>query len=171
MAGDEDRRAANVHGILVWCIGLIAGALFLTGTMATGALSAGAASSGNLGAAQRAMGGAVAARPGAPMDARQEARQDEAARRAAAGTGGAALGAIAGLLGAVVGAGLATRRREGRGLGWRIALERRDEARAGRHERYAGTAPMHDERAPRVPATPAGTPPEVGGETRDPYHH
>jgi hypothetical protein len=170
MAGEEDTRDANVHGILVWCIGLIAGALFLTGTLATGAMSAGTAASGNLGAAQRALPGTARVGARAP-DARQDARQDEAAKRAAAGTGGAALGAIAGLLGAIVGAGLATRRREGRGVGWRLGTHRREEARvtgAVAHERHATTT--YDERAPRVPAAPSGTPPEVG-EPRDPYHH
>lgn len=172
MAAEEDRRAANVHGILVWCAGLIAGALFLTGTMATGAMSAGAAASGNLRAAQRTTRGeATPARPGTRA---AEARQDEAAKRAAAGAGGAALGSIAGLLGAVVGASLATRRREGGGLGWRTGMLRRREARAGGvagQERYASTTTTHGEAAPRVPPTSAGAPPEVGGVPRDPYHH
>jgi hypothetical protein len=180
MAGDDDRRSAGVHGVLVWCIGLIAGALFLTGTMATGAMSAGAAASGNLRAAQRTMGAGTGAARGDTGAARPgtraaEARQDEAARRAAAGTGGAALGAIAGLLGAIVAAGIATSRREGRGMGWPLGARRREEARAGGRtgeERYASTTTTTSyEPGTRVPPTPSGAPPELGGPPRDPYHH
>jgi hypothetical protein len=168
MAGaGEDKRSANVHGILVWCVGLVAGALFLTGTMAAGAVGAGTAASGNLGPAQRMFrADAGAARPGARAT---EARSDEAAKRAAAAAGGAALGAIAGLLGAVVGAGLATRRGGGRGLaGWR--LERYHAGERAGQERHAATTATHGE-APRVPAAPAGAPPDVGATPPDPYHH
>jgi hypothetical protein len=166
-AAGDDKRSANVHGILVWCVGLIAGAVFLTGTMAAGAVSAGTAASGNLGPAQRMFrADAGAARPGSRA---AEARSDEAAKRAAAGAGGAALGALAGLLGAVVGAGLSTRRGGGRGLaGWRI--ERRPAGERAGQERYAATTTTHGE-APRVPATPAGAPPDVGATPSDPYHH
>jgi hypothetical protein len=167
MAGAEDDRAANVHGVLVWSIGLVAGALFLAGTMAAGAMTAGTAASGNVGAAQRMFRGeAGTARPGARAP---EARAEDAAKRAAAGAGGAALGAIAGLLGAVIGAGLSRRRGAGQGLaGWRI--ERRREGASGRagQERYAGGA-AYTPPAPRAPGTTAG-PPEPGGPT-DPYHH
>jgi hypothetical protein len=146
-----------VHGILVWCIGLVAGALFLTGTVATGAMTAGAAAGGNVGPAERIIRQETGTRAG-------EARTEEAARRAAAGTGGAALAAIAGLLGAVVGAGLSRRRSEGIGLGWRIAIQR---PHAG-ERRSAGSAPVPG--APsRRPGTGAG-PPDLGAPT-DPYHH
>jgi hypothetical protein len=163
---EHDQRSAYVHGVLVWCIGLIAGALFLTGTLATGAMSAGTAASGNLGQAQRMFRGPEAPRAEVRGG---EARADEAARRAAAGTGGAALGSLAGLLGAVVGAGLSRRRRqEGRkGLGWRIAIQRRDEGRAGEGH-PVGTSARHAAAAPRTPAA-AGGPPEVAPS--DPYHH
>jgi hypothetical protein len=165
MASEDDRRSANVHGILVWCVGLVAGALFLTGTAASGAMSAGTAASGNLGPAQRVMG-----TPGARPAARAgDAQADEAAKRAAAGMGAAALAAISGLLGAVVGAGLATRERRGRGLGWRVAIQRREEGHEGQ-ERYAGTAPSYGTQPPpRVPGSPAAPPP--GGSPTDPYHH
>ncbi len=164
----DDKRAANVHGILVWCIGLIAGALFLTGTLATGAMTAGTAASGTLGPAQRMMRSDAGARPGS------EARSEDAAKKAAAAAGGAALAAIAGLLGAVVGAGLSGRRAAGgKGLGWRIALQRTDEARAARQmgdERgYAGTSTPYGAAPPRMPGATAGSPeapPPV-----DPYHH
>jgi hypothetical protein len=171
MANDEDKRSAHVHGILVWCVGLIAGALFLTGTMATGAMSAGTAASGNLGPAQRMMGD-TGARPGQRLT---DAEADEAAKRAAAGMGAAALAAISGLLGAVVGAGLATRERRGRGLGWRVAIQRREEGHAGRfpaQERYAGTTAPYGAQPspPRMPGTPGS--PDVGSPPgSDPYHH
>ncbi len=35
MAASEDSRSASLHGVLVWCIGLIAGAIFLTGAAAS----------------------------------------------------------------------------------------------------------------------------------------
>ncbi len=160
MAAAGETRAATLHGILVWCIGLIAGAVFLTGTVASGAMSVGTAASGNLGPAQRMMRGDVGARP----DGRTlEARQEDAARAAAAGFGGAALASLAGLLGAVVGAGLSTRRAAGKGRGWRIAIHRPEEVRTGQltgQERgYPGTyAPP-----PRAP--------EVGPPPTDPYQH
>jgi hypothetical protein len=171
MAGaEEDTRAANVHGILVWCIGLIAGAVFLTGTLAAGAVSAGTAASGNLGPAQRFLGTDTTARPNTRA---AEVRAEDAARRAAASTGGAALAAIAGLLGAVVGSGLSRRRTEGKGLGWRIAIQRRDEARPGHlagHERgYGGTTTTYGGTPSRVPGTSSG-PPDVSPPS-DPYHH
>jgi hypothetical protein len=165
MAGThEDRTSAALHGVLVWCIGLIAGALFLTGTIATGAMSAGAASSGNLRAAAQLRGdvGPSAGDRAAPVP-----RQEDAARGAAASTAGAALASIAGLLGAISGAALSGRRREGRGLGWRIAIQRRDErvarAGSGAGERgYAGTYPPEGSRAEQRPGE---VPPS------DPYHH
>jgi hypothetical protein len=89
-------------------------------------------------------------------------RTEDAARKAAAATSGAALGAIAGLLGAVVGAALSRRREEGKGLGWRIAIQRREEHRAGTRDRgYAGTSTTYGTSRPsEVPPPPS-----------DPYHH
>jgi MFS family permease len=167
IAAAEDRRSANVHAILVWCIGLVAGALFLAGTMAAGTMSAGAAAGGAFGSAQRVMRAEAGAEQ---AGATPQARADEAAKMAAAGAGAAAIAAIAGLLGAVVAAGVATRR-GGRGLGWRIALQRREErpAQIGAQERYASTQPPYGA-APRVPGTPGGAP-EPGGPPTDPYHH
>jgi hypothetical protein len=170
MAGaHDDKRAANVHGILVWCIGLIAGALFLTGTLATGAMTAGTAASGNLGPAQRMMPGDAGAPPAG------EARADGAAKAAAAAAGGAALAAIAGLLGAVVGAGISGRRTTaGKGLGWRIALQRTDEARAtrlaGEERGYGGTSTPYGAAPPRMPGGATEGSPERPPPV-DPYHH
>ncbi len=167
MAGTEDTRSSSLHGILVWCIGLILGAVFLTGTLASGAMSVGTAASGNLGAAQRTFRPDLGTRPGAPA----EARQDEAARAAAAGFGGAALASIAGLLGAVVGAGLSRRRSAGKGKGWRIAIHRPEEARpgqfAGQERGYPGTT--YPAPPPRTPGMPGS--PDVGMPPTDPYHH
>jgi len=167
MVAAEDPRSSYVHGILVWCIGLVAGAMFLTGTVASGALTAGTAASGNVGAAQRMFRTDAGTRPsGRPADARPE----DAARAAAAGFGAAALASIAGLLGAVVGAGLSRRRAAGKGRGWRIAIHRPDEVRAGQlggeGRGYGGTyaAPP-----PRTPGTPGS--PDVGAPPTDPYHH
>lgn len=174
LAGEQDKPSDYVHGILVWCIGLVAGALFLAGTAATGAMTAGAAASGNLGSAQRMMGG-DARQQGAA--ARQtEAQADEAGKAGAAATGGAALAALAGLLGAVLATGLANRREAGRGLGWKIAIQRRDERRegayAGEHGRLGETAYR-----PGMPGTYGGAQPTSRpgdlprDEGADPYHH
>jgi hypothetical protein len=163
-AGDD--RSAYVHGILVWCIGLVAGALFLTGTLASGAMAAGTAASGTVGQMQRMPGGEVRTTPRATSP-----RTDEAARRAGAAAWGLVLSAIAGLLGAVVAAGLGQRRPRGRGFGWRVAIQRRDEAHAGTHgghlgqERYAGTS-QYGPPPTRAPGAPEASPPPT-----DPYHH
>lgn len=164
MTDTEDTRSGWVHGILVWSLGLIAGALFLTGTMATGAMSAGTAASGNLGAAERSAREAGNRPTGQRAQARAERGADEAAKGAAAGAGGGALAAIAGLLGAVVGAGL-TRRREGAARGrWRTAF-RHDETRAGpggAGDRGYGTT---------YGSTGSAPPREGEGPPTDPYQH
>src|SRR5512133_2222157 len=100
LSGEHENASGYVHGILVWCIGLIAGALFLSGTAATGAMTAGTAASGNLGSAQRMVRGNVGQTNATRAQTEQSA--DEAGKAGAAATGGAALAAIAGLLGAVV---------------------------------------------------------------------
>ena len=132
----SDRRSGYVHGILVWSIGLIAGALFLTAT---------------------------------------RGQAGQAGKVGAAASAGAALGAIAGLLGAVVATGLAGRRGigRGRGLGWRIAIQRRDD-----REAYAGDGGRYGEpgHRPTAPGTYGGTGTRPGGlgreeGTTDPYHH
>ena len=93
------------------------------------------------------------------------------ARAAAAAAGGAALAAIAGLLGAVVGTASPRGGSEGRGLGWRIAIQRRDERRAAsctrRRDRDAyGTTVRRDAGEPRRPRRPPRRAPPT-----DPYHH
>ncbi|HET8538942.1 MAG TPA: hypothetical protein VFL83_03620 [Anaeromyxobacter sp.] len=170
LSEEEDRNTGYVHGVLVWCIGLIAGALFLTGTAASGAMTAGTAASGNLGSAQRMVRGNVG--QANATRAQTERSADEAGKAGAAATGGAALAAIAGLLGAVVANALAGRRRQGRGLGWRIAIQRKDERREGA---YAGDPGRPGETY--RPATPGAYGREMPGErpgdegATDPYHH
>jgi hypothetical protein len=187
LAAASDDATGNAHGILVWCIGLIAGALFLAGTLASGAMSAGTASSGNAGAAQRALrgelGGAPADRtatnaPGATRE-QARARADDAAKAAATAAGGGALASIAGLIGALVGSALSRRRRHGKGLGWRLALQRRDERHVSEHgaatsSPYMGTgAPPYPERTEtsRQVRGPGEPPLSEPGGPADPYQH
>jgi hypothetical protein len=168
MAAAEDARAANLHGLLVWCIGLVAGAIFLAGTMATGAMSAGTAG-GSLAAAQRN----VRAESGRPPGPAAVARGGEAVKFAAAGAGGGALAAIAGLLGAFVGARLSQQRvgaRLGRGFtigSWR--LERREQTFAQGGDR-GHAAPGSYGAPPRAPGSPGMPESEIPPPT-DPYHH
>jgi hypothetical protein len=175
LSGERENASGYVHGILVWCIGLIAGALFLTGTMATGAMTAGTAASGNAGVAQRTARQVTG--QSTPTRGDSERAQDEAGKAGAAATGGAALAAIAGLLGAVVACGLANRRRheagQRRGLGWRIAIQRTDRQQGGA---YAGDSGRYGDATYR-PQTPGVYGEGRTGElprddtTTDPYHH
>ena len=163
LAAADDARAAGLHGLLVWCIGLIAGAMFLTGTMATGAMTAGTAAGGNATAAQRQL----RAEPGQPSGPQVRARSDLVAARAAAVTaGGGALAAIAGLIGGICGAALASRER-GR-LG-RVFRAGRGEARreAGDRGRAAGYGTeMPSARGAGTSLGESELPPPT-----DPYHH
>lgn len=150
LAAIEEVRSTNLHGVMVWCIGLIAGALFLTGTTASGAMTAGSAASGNAGFVQRMMGA-----PGQRATAAEsEAARDQAARTGAKVAGGAAMAALAGLLGAFAGAAMARSRYEGKGFGWRIALQRTGHAGASRGD---GGHPEYPDRAY----------PTAGEETRE----
>jgi hypothetical protein len=175
IAAQFDTAGSTLHGVMVWCIGLIAGALFLTGTMATGAMAAGTAASGNAGAMQR-MFGAQRVDPNAPRtSAATDRAQDNAARNAAKAAGGAAMAALAGLLGAIAGAGIARSRREGMGLGWRISLQRQDHGRDGgmREREVREREARIDEGygASGRAATPdQAARPDLGGPA-DPYHH
>jgi hypothetical protein len=163
MAAAEDSRSASLHGILVWSIGLIAGALFLAASAATGAMTAGIAASGNLGAVQRTARAEAGGRAPGPAAARGG---EDAGKAAAAGAGAGALAAIAGLLGAFVGAGIAQQRigaRRGRGFWigkWR--LERHEEASA-RGDRGRGAGTTYGTQ-PHLPES------EIPPPT-DPYHH
>ncbi|HET6440619.1 MAG TPA: hypothetical protein VFG59_21340 [Anaeromyxobacter sp.] len=165
LAGQERTDSTNLHGVMVWSIGLIAGALFLTGSMASGAMSAGAAS-GGAGAIQRFTGQPPASIGGA-----------SAAAGAAKVAGGAAMAGLCGLLGAFIGAAIARTRREGKGLGWRIAIQRTESlAHRGDHgaTRLEDRPEYPDRTYPAAPGSEArdvarsegpGAPPEP------PYQH
>jgi MFS family permease len=170
LADSTESRSASLHGVLVWCIGLIAGAIFLTGTMATGAMTAGTAASGNATAAQRTLRAQTGSTT--PRGPQAQAQAQDAAKGAAKGAGGGALAAIAGLLGGIAGAAISTRRGRGASTGrWRTAF-RHDETRAGTippaPERGYGTTYGTETRMPPGSATGAGT--DVPPPT-DPYHH
>jgi hypothetical protein len=78
-----------LHGVLVWCIGLIAGALFLTGILAGGAISGGRALSRE---ARLGEDGAA-----------QQSRTERSGNAAAGASALAGLSALFGLVGAIVG--------------------------------------------------------------------
>lgn len=120
LAAREDEVGTNLHGVMVWCLGLIAGALFLAGSAASSAMAFGNAAGGNAGMVQRML------RDGDTALGATEAAADQAAKRAATAAGGGAMAALCGLLGAFGGAALARSQRQGkgRGLGWRIAIQR-----------------------------------------------
>lgn len=159
MAGREDAAGSMLHGLMVWCVGLLAGAIFLAGTGASGLMAAGTAASADASALRRLSG---VDRPDLSAPA-TEARADAAGAAAAAAAGGAAMAGLAGLLGAFLGAGLA-RRRGRRGLGFRVSFQRTPataEPPPLRPERgYPGAIPplVRDREVP-------GSPPD------DPYHH
>ncbi|ACG73825.1 conserved hypothetical protein [Anaeromyxobacter sp. K] len=171
MAGRYDEAGSNLHGVMVWCIGLLAGAVFLTGTLATGAMAAGASASGNAGVL-RQMG---LVRPNA-TPAQTEQSADRAGAAAAAAAGGGAMAALCGLLGGFAGAAVARRRERGRGLGWRIAVHRTHDVGAGaEHPAGLGATGAYGSdlgAGTRIP--PAGREPRTeipGAPPSDPYHH
>ena len=90
IAGERLDAGAYLHGALVWCIGLIAGAIFLSGLASSGAMSAGAAAGNMTLRSDMLMGGAQV--------------RDDTAKSAALGTSAAAVGALLGLGGALLGA-------------------------------------------------------------------
>ncbi len=163
LAARRDEAGTNLHGVLVWAIGLIAGALFLAGTAMTGVVGAGSAAAGNASAAQGLLGG----------DPAVTTRGEEAARRASATAGAGAMAALCGLAGAFAGAGIArARRREGSGRSfpWRIAIQRtdqRDDERLaeGRYARGARSDPRPEDEVRDVSRG------EGPGAPADPYHH
>jgi hypothetical protein len=97
IAAAADGKASALHGLLVWCLGLVVGALFLSGTLAGTAM----------GASYIWNGGVVA--NDAARDAGPGAAIDSAARDAAAASLLGGLAALAGLGGAIAGAILGRR--------------------------------------------------------------
>jgi len=77
-------KGAFSHGALVWCIGLIAGALFLTGSLASAAVSTGASAAG---------------RRASLLSIRGSSSRDARAEEARSSGGSAALGGLAACLG------------------------------------------------------------------------
>jgi hypothetical protein len=125
IAGDRWDASAMLHGALVWCIGVIAGALFLAGTVGTSAITAGTAASGNVGART------IERRDTPANRSRAEARAEDTAKGAAAGTGLAGVAALLGLAGAALGAATGRRQVTGQGLDMHLGRHRRErEARA-----------------------------------------
>jgi hypothetical protein len=141
IAGDRQDAGALLHGTLVWAIGLIAGALFLTSTLASGAMSAGTAASGNVGARQ------VEKRDTPANRARAGAAAEDAAKGAAAGTGAAGVAALLGLLGAGLGAAMGRRQVTGETLRPRRNLTARREER---HEVTAQSGVAYNDERGRV---------------------
>ena len=97
MAAGLDSRSSFLHGLLVWCAGLVAGALFLSGTLAGSAM----------GTSYVWNGGIVA--NDAARDAGPGAAIDGAARDAAAASLLGGVACLAGLVGAITGTLLAQR--------------------------------------------------------------
>lgn len=166
LAGRRDEAGTNLHGVMVWAIGLVAGALFLAGTAMSGAMAAGSAASGNASAAQRLLG----ADPGDASVA-----GEEVAERASAAAGAGAMAALCGLAGAFAGAGIARARwREGKGKGrsfpWRIAIQRTDrqDDRLPAEGRYGRTERSQLRPEDEVRQVSRG---EGPGAPAEPYHH
>jgi len=110
VAGERHDAGALLHGALVWCIGLIAGAIFLSTALGNAALSAASAASGNVGART------VERRDTPANRARAEAKAEDAAKGAAAGTGAAGVASLLGLAGAALGAAMGRRQTMGQSL-------------------------------------------------------
>ncbi len=123
IAADRLESSAFLHGALVWCIGLIAGALFITGSIASGAMTAGTAASGNVGMRTLTQRDTPANR------ARAQGAGEDAAKGAATGTGAAGVAALLGLGGALLGAAAGRRTITGEGLIPRRGASRERELR------------------------------------------
>jgi hypothetical protein len=168
IARREDAPGAHLHGALVWSIGLIAGALFITGTMATSAMTSATAASGNL--RGTVMGPQVRSPSG-------ELRADEAARNAAAAAGAGALGALLGLAGAFAGAAAGRRALTGEGYGgWRLTRthsERRSETtqHAAPHATSAHGPMPHSDRTGVMSGTRSDGGADISRSGEDPTIH
>jgi hypothetical protein len=170
IARREDVPGAHLHGALVWAIGLIAGALFITGTMATSAMTSATAASGNL------RGSVIDQQARSPSG---ELRAEDAARNAAVAAGAGALGALLGLAGAFAGAAAGRRALTGEAYGgWRITRERRYETaqRAEAHATSAhGTMPEgsmpHSDRTGVMSGTRSDRGAEISRPGEDPAVH
>ena len=155
IAADRAEAGAYLHGALVWCIGLIAGAVFITGSLASGAMATGTAASG--------VGARVVERRDTSAN---RARAEDAARGAAVGTGAAGVAALLGLGGALLGAAVGRRTVMGGTLiGRHGRFERRELRREYGHGQESGVA--YGERG-----AVTTRPPGMGERPEDPgLHH
>jgi hypothetical protein len=134
LADERHEASSFLHGALVWAVGLIAGAVFLTGVLGSSAMTAGTALSGNVGPR------AVERRDTPANRARAEAKAEDAAKSAAAGSGAAGLAALMGLGGALAGAALGRRMLTGRGLRSPRDLFQRGHGERAHHAAESGVA-------------------------------
>jgi hypothetical protein len=160
IAADREERGAMLHGALVWCIGLVAGAVFITGSLASGAMTAGMAASGNVGLRT------IERRDTPGSRARASATADDAAK----GAGGAGVAALLGLGGALLGAATARRAVTGEGRGRSRRRHARDEvqrrADVAREFPTATGVAYGDRTTGSVATRPTGE-----GSTEDPTLH
>ena len=125
IAREVEPAGTYLHGAMVWCIGLIAGAVFLSTTIASGAMASAIAASGSLRGPAARMGDTG-------RMSRTEVEDVQKGAAAVAGAGG--LGAVLGLAGAFLGAAVARGALRGRGLGARAGGGIMDRVRLGRHD-------------------------------------
>ncbi|GEJ58040.1 hypothetical protein [Anaeromyxobacter diazotrophicus] len=159
IAAEREEAGAVLHGAMVWAIGLIAGAIFLTGVLSSGAMTLGTAASGNVGAR------AVERRDTPGNRARAQATAEDAAKGAAAGSGAAGVAALLGLAGAVLGATIGRRMVTGEGMRPRHGLP----ARAST-ERTVESGVAYTTREGYVATRPPGEVDRLHDEGLDPRH-
>ncbi len=131
MTRETTDASVYLHGALVWCIGLIVGAIFITGSLASGAMTAGTAASGNIGVR------AIERRATPTNRARAQTAAGDASKGAAEGTGAAGVAALLGLGGALLGAGVGKRVLTGRTM-------HRDRSRGSRVARPSRSVTTED---------------------------
>lgn len=163
IARDAAPASAFLDGSMVWCIGIIAGALFLTGVAGTGAVGA----AGAAGAAAPML----ARRDTAAGRARAAAAAGESARAAAAGTGAAGVAAIFGLGGALLGAAAGRRTLTGARLRTGAGAARAQEAGGLTADELAWREQVRDMNVPGEGSVYTSTSRHTEVEPRDPTIH
>lgn len=162
VSAEREDAGVYLHGTLVWCIGLILGALFIAGSLAAGAMTAGTAMSGNIGART------VERRDTPANRARAQSAAEDAGKGAAEGTGAAGVAALLGLGGALLGAGVGKRVLTGRGAG-------RPTRRHGERMVTTSESGVAYGEAGRVTTRPSGgisgIDPRLGASSDDPTMH
>ena len=127
IAREAEPAGSHLHGALVWCLGLVAGAVFLMTAPASGTMASAIATSGSLRGTAARMGDTGRA-------LRAEPRTEDAQKGAAAMAGAGGLGALLGLAGAFHGAAAARRALTGRGLRARTGGGITNRLQHGRHD-------------------------------------